>query len=234
MKAMEKSYSFVFKKLLKTINPVKKRIKKAECIVHIYINNQAVIILENDGYKETSELMKKYIEHINEGVVFADQDLKSSNHFYNPHRQKGLYGSENAKSECIRYYNNALEEYEIGNIEKAMFYLGAACHLIQDLTVPQHATVKLLNRHKSYENWVVRTHRYYDEFTVSKGGIYFDYLVDYIEYNSREAIKIHMKNLHVENRQVRFHRISSKGLTMAQSTTAGVMETFFRDTQKYR
>ena len=35
-----------------------------------------------------------------------------------------------------------------------MFYLGAVCHLIQDITVPQHATGDLLNNHMQFENYV--------------------------------------------------------------------------------
>ncbi len=41
--------------------------------------------------------MYSYINDINAGVVWADQDLKSSNHFYNPYTNKGLYGNSNAK-----------------------------------------------------------------------------------------------------------------------------------------
>src|SRR5471030_3169737 len=172
MKVLEKSYSYVFKKVLKTVNPIKKRIMKAECIVHKFINEQSLIVLKNDGHMEAYKLMKSYISDINAGVVWADQDLKSSNHFYNPYRNNGLYGSSDAKKECISYYTRALNEYFHGNIKESMFYLGVACHLIQDVTVPQHANVHLLNNHKGYENWVIRTHRHHDEFKIEEGGIY--------------------------------------------------------------
>lgn len=231
MDILEKSYSYVFKNMLKAINPVKKRIMKAECIVHIFINNQSLIVLKNDGHMEAYELMESHINDINAGVVWADQDLKSSNHFYNPHKSKGLYGSSNAKKECISYYSRALNEYFHGNIKTSMFYLGAACHLIQDLTVPQHANGHLLNSHKSYENWVIRTHIHHDEFRIKEGGIYFSSLNQYIYFNSKEAIKIYRKHSHVENRHVRFYLITSKVLTMAQATTAGLMFKFYKDIQ---
>ena len=147
MEVLEKIYSYVFKKILKTVNPIKKRIMKAECIVHKFINTQSLIVLKNDGHMEAYKLMKSYISDINAGVVWADQDLKSSNHFYNPHINKGLYGSSDAKKECISYYTRALNEYFHGNIKDSMFYLGATCHLIQDLTVPQHViTSNILTR----------------------------------------------------------------------------------------
>lgn len=234
MNALERSYSCVFKNMKRAVNPIKKRIMKAECIVHIFINNQSLIVLKNDGYLEAHELMESYIGDINEGVVWADQDLKSSNHFYNPYKDKGLYGSSNAKKECMAYYTTALSEYFHGNTKEAMFYLGAACHLIQDLTVPQHANVHLLKNHKSYENWVIRTHIHHDEFRIKKGGIYFNSISHYIDYNSREAIKTYRKHCHVENKNVRFHLITSKILTMAQATTAGLMYKFYKDIQEIK
>ena len=232
MRILEKLYSYVLKKILKTVNPVKKRIMKAECVVHKFINTQSLIVLKNDGYMEAYALMESYISDINAGVVWADQDLKSNNHFYNPHRNKGLYGSSDAKKECISYYTRALNEYFHGNIKASMFYLGAACHLIQDLTVPQHANVDLLNNHKSYENWVIRTHRHYDEFKIKEGGIYFNSLTNYIDFNSKEAINTYNNYSYVEDRQVRFHIITSKVLTMAQATTAGLMLKFYKDIQE--
>lgn len=232
MEILERSYSCVFRNMLKAVNPVKKRIMTAECIVHKFINNQSIIVLKNDGHMEPYNLMESHINDINEGVVWADQDLKSSNHFYNPHKNKGLYGSGNAKKECIDYYTKALNEYFHGNIKKSMFYLGAACHIIQDLTVPQHANVHLLNSHKSYENWVVRMHIHHDEFRIEKGGMYFDSLNEYIHYNSREAIRIHRKHCNVKNKHVRFHIITSLILTMAQATTAGLMFKFYKDIQE--
>lgn len=234
MDALEKSYSYVFKNILRAVNPVKKRIMKAECKVHMFINNQSIIVLKNDGHMEAHKLMESYISDINEGVVWADQDLKSSDHFYNPHKNKGLYGSSNAKKECISYYTRALNEYFHGDIKSAMFYLGAACHLIQDLTVPQHANVHLLNNHRSYEKWVIRTHIHHDEFKIEEGGIYFNSLKDYINFNSKEAINVYRKHWHVKNRHARFQIITSIILTMAQATTAGLMLKFYKDIQEIK
>lgn len=234
MKVVERSYSYIFKKVVKTVNPIKKRIMRAECIVHQFINKQALSVLKNDNHNEAYRFMEKYINDINDGVIWADQDLKSSNHFYNPHTCKGLYGNSNAKKECLSYYNAALDEYANGNIEHSMFYLGASCHLIQDLTVPQHANVHLLKNHKSFENWIIRNHKNYDEFRLEYGGIYFDSIEEYIEFNSREAINIYKHNSAIKNRESRFFLITSNILTMAQATTAGVMVKFYRDIQKIK
>ncbi|MDF2519897.1 MAG: phospholipase zinc-binding [Clostridia bacterium] len=232
MQAVEKSYSFIFKNLLRAVNPVKKRIMKTECKVHKFINNQSVIILKNDGRKEAYNLMSAYINDINAGVVWADQDLKSSNHFYNPHTDKGLYGNSDAKIESISYYTKALHEYFNGNIKNAMFYLGAACHLIQDLTVPQHANVNLLNNHRSYEKWVIKMYKHHDEFKAQEGGIYLHTLTHYIDYNSKNAIATYKRFMYLKDQNKRFYKITSIGLVMAQKTTAGFMFKFFKDLQK--
>jgi len=234
MLTLEGAYSLVYKNILRAINPIKKRVVKTECIVHIAINNQSLHILKNDGYFDVYNLMSEYIEDINEGAVWADQDLKSSNHFYSPKTKRGLYGNSNAKNECESYYNRALNEFVLGDIKEAMFYLGAACHLVQDVTIPQHANVELLHNHRSFENWIIRMYRRFYKFKVFRGGIYLNYIGQYIELNSREAIKTHEKYSHIENEHIRFYKITSVILVMAQKTTAGVMVKFYYDIQRLK
>lgn len=234
MLTLEKTYSFVYKNILRAVNPIKKRVVKTECIVHKAINNQSLHILENDGYKDVYSIMSSYIDDINAGAVWADQDLKSSNHFYSPKTKRGLYGNSNAKNECESYYNRALNEFVIGNIKESMFYLGAACHLVQDVTIPQHANVELLHNHRSFENWIIKMHRRFHRFKVFKGGIYLNSIGQYIELNSREAIKTHNKYSQIENEHVRFYKITSVILVMAQKTTAGVMVKFYYDMQRLK
>ncbi len=232
MNTIERSFSFLLSNVIRAINPVKRRIMKAECKVHQYVNNQSLIILKNDGRNEAYNLMNSYIEDINQGVVWADQDLKSSNHFYNPYTDKGLYGNSNAKNECKSYYSKALHEYGLDNYKNAMFYLGAACHIIQDLLVPQHANVNLLKNHRSYEKWVIKMHEHYDEFRILEGGVYLNSLEHYIDLCSKIAINTYESNIHIKNEHIRFYKITYVVLIMAQKTTAGFMNKFFFDIQK--
>lgn len=234
MLTLEGTYSFIYKNILKAVNPLKKRVIKTECIVHKAINNQSLIILKNDGYNDVYKLMSEYIDDINNGVVWADQDLKSSNHFYSPITKSGLYGNNNAKNECESYYNRALNEFVLGNIKEAMFYLGAACHLVQDVTIPQHANVKLLNNHRSFETWIIKMHKKFYRFKVFRGGIYLNSIPQYIELNSREAIKTYEKYSYIDNEHIRFYKITSVILVMAQRTTAGVMVKFYYDMQRLK
>jgi len=207
MNIVERSYSFIYKNITRVVNPLKKKIIKTECIVHKFINNQAIIILENDGHKEVYKFMTNYIDDINEGAVWADQDFKSSSHFYNPNKKRGMYGSSDAKKECISYYKRALKEYFKGDIKNAMFYLGASCHLIQDVTIPQHANIELLHNHRSYENWVIKMYNHHNNFKIAKSGIYLDSVVDYIELNSKNALVTYEMYSSITNENTRFYKI---------------------------
>jgi len=234
MSAVERSYSFLYKKVVKAVNPLKKKVIKTECIVHKFINNQAIEILKNDRHDEIYGELSKYIDNINEGAVWADQDFKSSNHFFNPNTKKGLYGNSNAKIECIAYYKRAIKEYLQGDVKTAMFYLGAACHLIQDLTIPQHANVELLHSHRAYENWVIKMHNKQQKFKVQKGGIYLNSIEGYIYLNTKYALETHRKYSCIKNEHMRFHKTTSVVLVMAQKTTAGLMYNFFYDMQRLK
>ncbi|WP_035378617.1 zinc dependent phospholipase C family protein [Fervidicella metallireducens] len=232
MSFIENSYSMIFRKMLWAINPIKKKIIKTECEVHKFINNQSLDILKNDKYLLAYNFLSSYIEDINKGVVWADQDFKSSNHFYNPDEEKGLYGCSNAKKECINYYTKALSKYNSGDIKKAMFYFGAACHLVQDMTVPQHVNVKLLNHHRKYELWVIKAYKHHEAFKVINDGIYLESIPQYIDLNSKKAIEAYGKNAAEKNIHTRFYNITLATLSQAQKTTAGMFLKFYKDIKK--
>lgn len=231
---VERSYSAVLGRLLWVVNPIKKKIIKTECKVHKFINNQSITILKNDGHVAAYNLMAAYLEDINKGAVWADQDFKSSNHFYSPSKDKGLYGRSNAQKEFMVYYNRALSYYLEKKYNKAMFYLGAACHLIQDVTVPQHANIRLMASHRKYEQWVIRVYKKHDSFKAASGGIYLNNPRDYIRYNSLESIEAYKKFSSENVMEERFYGITSIILVLAQKTTAGLMLNFYKDTGRMR
>ena len=232
MRAIEKSYSYLYKRVVKAVNPLKKKVITTECIVHKFINNQAIEILKNDGHDEIYHELSQYIDDINGGAVWADQDFKSSNHFFNPNTKKGLYGNSNAKAECLSYYKRALKEYFQGDVKTSMFYLGAACHLIQDITIPQHANIELLHSHRAYENWVIKMHNKQQQFKVEKGGIYLNSIEGYIYLNAKKALETHENYSKIKNEHIRFYKTTSIVLVMAQKTTAGLMYNFFYDLRR--
>lgn len=231
---VERSYSNVLRGFFRVTNPIKKQVIKTECKVHKFINNQGIIILKNDGYVKEYNYFKSHIADINEGAVWADQDYKSSNHFFNPDKDRGLFGFSNAHKECFKYYTTALTKYFEGDEKEAMFYLGAACHLIQDVTIPQHVNIKLLKHHRRYEQWVIRAYDKHNEFKVNKDGVYLNAVKDYIYYNSDIALKTHDTYANEEDLEQRFYKTTLVILTTAQKTTAGLMLSFYMDIEKLK
>jgi len=229
---LEKIYGKVFYYFLYSINPIKKQIIDTPCSIHKFINLQSLEILRNDNYLDAFNFFSDNLALLNDGVVWADQDFKSSGHFYNPYKNRGLYGNRNALSLTREYYDTSIEFWKDSKFQDAMFYLGAAIHIIQDMTIPQHANIKLLGSHRQYENFVKKNYHNYKEFLAIDGGCYFNDIDDYVKYNSRNAINIYNKLKDIEDENERFYKLTKYILPLAQRTSAGCLMRFYRDTMK--
>ncbi len=229
---IEKSYGNLVRFTLLIINFFKKKLIRTQCKVHIFINMQALSILKNDGYEDAHSFFDDYSTHLNDGVVWADQDLKSIGHFYSPLKGRGLYGQYNALFLAEKYYKKAISFWHKGFVEDAIFYVGAAAHLIQDMTIPQHANLRLLNGHHQYEKFVQKTYEDMKQYKVSKGGIYLCSVDEFIKYNAKIAIKVYKKFHCVPEDEERFFRITKHILPLAEKTTAGCLLMFYRDIGK--
>ncbi len=231
MGVLETTYSHILNTIFGIANPIKKTIIKTECEVHKSINLDAINILKNDNYSDEFNLFYSYLLDINKGAVWADQDFKSSNHFYNPQKGKmdGLYGRKSAMELGIDYYIKSRKEWNTGNFNDSMFYLGAALHIIQDMTIPQHANTRLLDNHRQFETFVKRTYKYADEFKVDRGTYLLHSIENYISFNTRTAIKIYKKFKMISDDELRYFRIAKCTLPLAKRTTAGAMVMFYKD-----
>lgn len=229
---IEKTYGRFFKYIKIFANPLKKVIIQTECRIHKYINIQALEILKNDNYTDAYNFYSDFITNINDGAVWADQDFKSSGHFYNPEKKRGLYGNTHALSLATEYYQNALELWKSGNLEKSMFFLGASIHIVQDMTIPQHANIKLLENHRQFENFIKRTYLNSPKFTVSVGGYYISGIEEAVKCNARNAIKIYSRLKNIKNSNQRYYAISKFTIPLAQKTSAGCFLLFYRDTSR--
>ncbi|ARC85125.1 phospholipase [Clostridium argentinense] len=225
---IENTYGYTLKFLLYAVNPIKKKVKKTECIVHQFINEEALEILRNDGYEKQYKFFKKYIKILNKGVIWADADFKSANHFYHHEDGRGLYGCSNALIECESYYNKALKNIQCNNIPKAIFYLGAACHLIQDTTVPAHANVNLRN-HKSFETWAIRLIQNGYTHPIKQGAINYNAVEEYIKENTKYSNRIDSTYRNIINKNQRYAKILDKVLLKANQSTAGFLLMFYND-----
>jgi phospholipase C len=232
MKKMEATYGRTLKALMITVNPIKKKIMKTHCIVHKFINIQAIEILKNKEFGEVYNFYKANVKELNDGVTWADQDFKSSNHFYHYNKGTGLYGFSNALTEFQKYYKRALKFYEEGDIRQSMFYFGAACHLVQDATVPQHVNNKLLKSHRNFELWIISKLMSDYSFPIFNEIIEEEKVEDYIKSNALFANKTYITYANIKNKEEKYNKISVLIVQRAQKTTAGLMINFYNEIKK--
>lgn len=229
MDLLENTYSNFLRVAFAVLNPFKKAIIRTQCTIHKFINVQATEILKNDGYTSAYHFFRNYMRPLNDGAVWADQDFKSSQHFYNPTTKKGLYGRKNALDLGKSYYEKSIKLWERGEFEKSLFYFGACVHLVQDLTIPQHANVRLLDDHKQYETFVKRSYQYVKDFNVEHGSILFHSIEDYFHFNGKVAMKIYKRLKRIEDDEKRFYHTTKCILPLAERTTAGCMVLFYKE-----
>lgn len=110
-----------------------------------------------------------------------------------------------------------------------MFYLGAALHLIQDVTIPQHVNIRLLEKHRQFENFVRAVYLNTDVFHAITGAYALRTIENYMKFNARTALKIYKKYRTVRNDEERYLKIIHCSLPLAERTTAGAMLLFFRE-----
>ncbi len=225
---LEKTYNKTMNGAIKVVNPIKKRVKKTECIVHKFINKEALRLLNERNQIKEYEFYSNYISDLNRGVKWADADLKSTNHFYHHEKGRGLYGFSNAKDECIKYYNEALRLLKYNDINKAMFFLGAACHLVQDSTVPAHA-MKNLKKHKPLEKYIVNKVLCGYSTNINEDIIRYPVIQDYVINNTKDAVITNMEFESFSIKKEKFEGISEIILAKAVRTTAGILSDFYEN-----
>lgn len=228
--ALENVYARALSSTFRVVAPIKRNIMKTECEVHLFIQENALNILKINGYQEEYEFFKMYKPQMNKGLVWADQDFKCYHHFYNPNLQKGKFGyDDNAMTVTQSYYNRSLKYLGLGNYERAMFYLGAACHIVQDLTIPQHAKGKLLDNHRQFETYVKANYKTMKRFRTVDKPILLDSVEEYVEFNSTLGLDLDYMYRDIENLNTKFYLTAIKAITVSQRTTAGCMLMFYED-----
>jgi phospholipase C len=135
-------------------NPALQPIDSSYCITHQYCNDQALAILQNNGFMQEATLLGAYYKQLQNGVIWADLNWKNIHHFLHPQTRRGFWHFSNAACDYLEFFTLAIKSVRQGYVEEAIFYLGAAAHLVQDMCVPHHAKCQLFDGHKKYEEWV--------------------------------------------------------------------------------
>lgn len=229
-KKLENAYGKALKGTFKVVNPVKKSIINTDCEVHVFIQANAIEILKNEGYVREANFFKSYLPQINKGLIWADQDFKSYYHFYNPNLKRGKFGyEENALTVAKKYYNKAVKFFRLDNFELGIFYFGVACHIVQDMTIPQHAKGKLLDNHRQFEVYIKNNYMRIPRLTSKQGLIRKNTVEEYVVYNSTHAINYDNMYKNVTSLKNKFYMLGTKCLPLAQKTSAGFMLMFFEE-----
>lgn len=231
-KTFERIFGKVAVGFMKVANPFKKFAFKTPCLMHRFINIQSVHILENEGYLEAADFYRDHIRPLNEGATWIDQDFKSINHFYHHDKEKGLYGFSDALTEAEKYKEKMVFFARKRNLTRSIFYAGVICHLIQDMTVPQHVNNRLLESHRNYEVWILS--KAWDEidFSVEKGIVRYPQFRMYARENAKIANSVYDSVKNMDSKDEMYRIMATRLIAEAQYTTAGMLldfyETYFR------
>ncbi len=193
---------------------------------------QAQIILRNDGFRRISDFLsgtdniwgKSYLNTMKRGSSDNDDPTVwngSINHFMHPINHAEYDGfwefvlepSYQAAQFCSYKFTDALVSWGDGSTDQqlsdAMYSLGWAAHMVQDLCVPHHSFGAgggpVYSAHTSYENWVSDNDHNY---LVESGGIYYSDLpaasslyqpvhfgegpAKFVDFNAHESLKYYL------------------------------------------
>ncbi len=165
---------------------------------------------------------------------FEDAEKYAKGEKTNPDK-RGLYGnSKNAMSLANTYYQNALYFIDKNDYKNGMAYFGAMCHLIQDVTIPQHAKRKLLDNHKPFETYVKSNYKIVKKFKTKGSPLLYKNVSDYVEYNSRSALNFDYMYRDINNSRAKFYLIAIDALYLSQRSTSGCMLMFYENLEKMK
>jgi phospholipase C len=138
---------------------------------HQWLTTRIPVILRADGYEGIADLLEGYyLIRMREGTMRADETLwDSREHYMDPSSHDGFLGFREAGGLASEKFWLAVAQWLSDDRSTAMYNLGWATHLVQDLTVPHHARLTALNGHAEYEDWAL-SHQ--TDYPVASGGVY--------------------------------------------------------------
>ena len=99
--------------------------------------------------------------------------------------------------------------------------------MVQDVTIPQHVNIRLLEDHRQFENFVKRTYENVNAFQAYQGAYLLSSIENYVKFNARIALKIYKRYRTIKNNESRYYQITKCTLPLAEKTTAGAMVLFY-------
>lgn len=236
------------KKVVSTVNSFSRHLLAASGIfspvelglypTHVMCNICARQILEQDYHSQIAQLLKIFQSDLDLGVCWPDSDmggLGCVHHFYHAKDGTGLLGRTPANVFCRRYFLQAINLWRQGKCKKAMFFLGAASHFIQDICEPHHSSCDVGRGHHGYEDWVAK-HK--ENYITKDEGIYWNYQEPDQWIKECAGKSYELFDLVTEKSNFQYYRQATEYLLpFTQQVTAGFIYNFFRqvglDKQQY-
>lgn len=196
---------------------------------HHFCNQQSIDILKRDGFAKEALLYQSYLGALNAGSTWCDRGFKNISHYYDHAANTGLWCGPDAPSECRHYFKRAITQWQQSRQEKALFYLGAATHILQDLCVPHHAAGLILKGHKFFEDWARSN---YHDFTANCDGLYELSCEpgDWVKKNAGFSFTFLPQV--VEEHEPSVEKAAQVLLQRAQRSTAGFLQFFLQSVTK--
>ena len=191
-------------------------------VTHIHCLEQAYITLKHDGKEDVATLFNAHHSMLKKGLDWADRGWKNVNHFYSHPDKQGIIRWPGATSECQSYFNKALAIFP-SNLDKGMFFLGAALHLVQDMCVPHHSIGVLFDGHKEFETWATQN---WNRFPV-KSGLYlpFSHPAQWIDHNAKISGSLYpLVSVEEECTEDSYYKASEILIPLTISTSAGFLD----------
>ncbi len=196
---------------------------KIFCPTHWFINESALNMLHSADYSQNTRLIAPYLASLQAGAAWADAGCKNISHFFNPQTRKGIWGFASAACDFVHYLNKADLRNQQGNAEDAIFYLGAAAHLLQDVCVPHHTCGLLFEGHKEYEYWVEQN---FTNYFITTDSIESHFKKPFQLFFSNATASMKAISLVNQENELNYHQATQKLLPLAQYSTAGLFHWF--------
>lgn len=213
-----------FKLLLSAGTPLQKLIDRGG-ETHLFLNEQAAIILKNDKRRQAYNIINSYRTFIDLGNLWADKGWKCFAHYYRPENGKGIIPWISAVTEGINYFNSAINKWKKGSLQESMFFLGATAHIVQDMCVPHHAMGIAFNGHRRFELWAMNNK---SQFRIENYGTYRRINgINELIYNNAFTSQHYYHDVSDYNNNS-YIKAGKELLYLAQITTAQLFDYFIR------
>ncbi|HZK24380.1 MAG TPA: zinc dependent phospholipase C family protein [Oscillospiraceae bacterium] len=166
-----------------------------QIISHMELAEATALILANDGKQEIAlffnevdgESGKKFIEFLVDGTQDADQPLSGGYiltlcHFHHPWTHRGYLVGKSSADEITAIFTTATTLWQEEKTAEAIYQLGRALHLLQDIFIPHHSGITGVKGHGELEKWLTENWLAYQ---TTSGG-YYQWEEDFYHQNGHQ------------------------------------------------